>query len=72
MAAVSGVKTVRCAACQLQLCKSRDEPPHANLTETTRDKTRDGQSVGYLCQTCGITMLRSADMGKPGWSSLRQ
>jgi hypothetical protein len=66
------VKTARCAACQLQLCKSRDEPPHSSLSEVTRDNGRDGLSVNYLCQNCGVTMIRSADLAEPGWSSLRR
>jgi len=71
MALASGMKAIRCAACQLQLCKSRDEPPHAKLSEVSRDNARDPQAINYLCQTCGVTMLRSADLGRPGWSSLR-
>jgi len=61
----------RCAACQLQICKSRDQPPHSRLTEVTRENTLGGQVVVYLCESCGVSMMRSADMGKPGWSSVR-
>lgn len=58
--------TVRCRACQLQLCKSRQEAPHANLTETLRD---DGaRSAHYECRACGTILLCSRDMGRPGWS----
>jgi hypothetical protein len=71
MAIASSLKAIRCAACQLQLCKSRDEPPHSKLTETTQVNMRDGRSGAYLCQTCGVTMIRSADLAKPGWSSQR-
>ena len=71
MTSTSGVKAIRCAACQLQVCKSRDESPHAKLSETTSVHARDGQSSAYLCQTCGVTMIRSADLSKPGWSSQR-
>ncbi len=72
MAVKPGVKAIRCAACQLQICKSRDEPPHANLTEVTPESPHDGNSVSYLCKSCGVTIIRSADLTKPGWSSPRR
>ncbi len=60
----------RCAACQLQLCKSRDERPHAALAEVSHNDT-SRLSVGFRCQTCGTVLVRSQDMGKPGWSHQR-
>ncbi len=60
----------RCPACQLQLCKSREERPHAALTEFNRpDAPR--LSSAFTCQTCGSTLVRSQDMGKAGWSHQR-
>ncbi|MHB1204181.1 MAG: hypothetical protein ACYCZX_01330 [Rhodospirillaceae bacterium] len=65
----------RCAACQLQLCKSRGEPPHAALKEgavkVTGGKFAGGDTV-YVCDTCGTTLVRSDDPGKAGWSQRRQ
>ena len=71
MTLAPGVKEIRCTACQLQLCKSRDEQPHSNLSEVTRDDIPDGQSASYLCQTCGVRLVRSADMARAGWSIQR-
>lgn len=56
----------RCAACQLQLCKSRDEGPHAQLKEIRREEL--SQSTVYGCGTCGTTLTRSADVSRPGWA----
>jgi hypothetical protein len=64
------MKRPRCAACQLQLCKSRDEPPHAALTEIGRDQLM-GARHSYTCGTCGATLASSSDMSKPGWEIAR-
>ena len=66
--AIETSRSMRCAACQLQLCKSRSEPPHAALREVTRDK----QAISYLCQTCGVTLTCDSDLAKPGWVSQRK
>lgn len=60
----------RCPACQLQLCKSRDERPHAQLKEIAREELP--QSTVYGCATCGTTLTRSADTGRPGWAQQRR
>jgi hypothetical protein len=57
----------RCPACQLQICKSRVQPPHALLTEVKSDESSHGRETFYNCQTCGITLINSSDLGKPGW-----
>lgn len=59
----------RCRACQLQLCKSRREAPHAALIETLRDDA--GGFVRYGCQSCGLSLCRSGDLSLPGWSVAR-
>jgi hypothetical protein len=56
----------RCRACQLQLCKSRKEAPHAALKETLRDEI--GRFVRYGCDTCGTELICSENLGVPGWS----
>ena len=61
----------RCAACQLQLCKSRQEPPHAALKEVSREGMNQ-QRVGFNCQTCGAILIRSSDLSAPGWSQQRR
>lgn len=64
----------RCSACQLQLCKSRSEPPHVSLKESavkvTGGKFAGGDTV-YVCATCSTTLVRSDDPGKAGWSQRR-
>lgn len=63
------VPAPRCRACQLQLCKSRREAPHAALIETLRDE--GGGFVRYVCQSCSTSLRRSEDLGLPGWSVAR-
>jgi hypothetical protein len=69
------MKQPRCAACQLQLCKSRDESPHAALTEIGGAPVTGGKFAGgrhsYTCGTCGVTLACSSDMSKPGWELVR-
>ena len=65
---------LRYAACQLQLCKSRGEPPHAALKETAVKVTGSGftgAGMAYACATCGTTLVRSSDPAKAGWSQRR-
>ncbi len=57
----------RCPACQLQICKSRIQPPHAQLTEVKSDESSRGRETYFNCQSCGITLINSSDLGKPGW-----
>ena len=57
----------RCRAYQLQLCKSRREPPHAALTESKSDGVMRGADRHFTCQTCGATLINSNDLAKPGW-----
>jgi uncharacterized protein with PIN domain len=59
----------RCPACQLQLCKSRFERPHGGLKETERDQVNN--SAQFSCDSCGILLVWSGDMRKPGWSQAR-
>jgi uncharacterized protein with PIN domain len=61
--------TPRCRACQLQLCKSRREAPHASLKEILREE--DGRFVRYACQSCGATLLCSENLSVPGWTVSR-
>jgi len=59
----------RCAACQLQLCKSRTQEPHAGLKEGSRDEGK--QTVTYRCDGCGATLTRSSSLARPGWAHYR-
>jgi uncharacterized protein with PIN domain len=59
----------RCAACQLQLCKSRTQEPHAGLKEVSRDEGK--QTVTYRCDGCGATLMRSSSLARPGWAHCR-
>lgn len=59
----------RCSACQLQLCKSRREAPHAALKETLRNELE--RFVRYACQSCGTSLLCSENLSVPGWSVAR-
>ncbi len=60
---------VRCAACQLQICKSRIESPHAALQESSRDQVNN--TAEFVCDTCAVTLVWSGDMKSPGWSQRR-
>jgi hypothetical protein len=60
---------LRCAACQLQLCKSRDESPHVALKETGGSPV--GDETVYACATCATVLVRSGNPNKPGWSQRR-
>ena len=59
----------RCSACQLQMCKSRFERPHAGLKETERDQVNN--TAQFSCESCGVSLVWSGDMRKPGWSQAR-
>ena len=59
----------RCRACQLQLCKSRSQPPHASLKETSRNAVNG--AVVFQCEACDASLLHTMDLEKPGWSQLR-
>ena len=63
--------TPRCSACQLQLCKSRGEPPHAALKAAEGGGKLSGLDTVYLCGVCSAVMVRSADMAQPGWRQRR-
>ncbi|MBY0509736.1 MAG: hypothetical protein K2P94_06245 [Rhodospirillaceae bacterium] len=58
---------VRCRACQLQICKSRVQGPHAGLTEVKTDESHPGRETFFSCQACGITLINSTDLAKQGW-----
>jgi len=60
-------KATRCPACQLQLCKSRHQAPHAALKEISRNDADGALEVTYACGTCEATLISSTDMRKPGW-----
>lgn len=64
-------RAARCQACQLQICKSREVPPHEGLVEAERGTALQGADRAYTCQTCGITLVNSPDAHKPGWSQSR-
>jgi hypothetical protein len=59
----------RCPACQLQICKSRFEPPHAGLKELERDQVKN--SAVYSCESCNVSLVWSGDFSRPGWSQAR-
>lgn len=59
----------RCRACQLQLCKSRTQEPHAALKEISRDEAK--RITVYRCDSCEATLERSADLARPGWTQQR-
>jgi ribosomal protein S27E len=69
-------RVIRCHACQLQICKSRESLPHgglkagdSNVLDTDRfDRTRHAV---YACQTCEAVLVQSSDMMEPGWRQLR-
>ncbi len=61
----------RCPACQLQLCKGRNEPAHAGLAEATTTGPTRGPDRSFKCQKCGITLVNSSDLSKPGWRHQR-
>lgn len=61
---------LRCPACQLQLCKGRNESPHAALTKVELSAPGDF-SKRFTCQKCGARMINSRDMTKPGWQHQR-
>lgn len=60
----------RCPACQLQLCKARGASPHKGLTEAKRDDI-DHFERAFVCKTCGVTLINSPNMAKPGWKHAR-
>lgn len=80
---VAPMKT-RCRACQLQLCKSRDEPPHGQLivldpapttvpTQTAKVrgvKPWNSRDTAYTCQSCGDALVHSSDKAEAGWRKL--
>lgn len=57
----------RCRACQLQLCKSRTQPPHGQLTQSDSDE-RLGRRV-FTCQECNTVLVNSVDPALPGWKT---
>lgn len=59
----------RCPACQLQLCKSRTQEPHAGLKEVSRDEGK--QTVTYRCDNCSATLTHSFNLARPGWAHYR-
>jgi hypothetical protein len=60
----------RCPACQLQLCKSRSQLPHAALTEVRTGQDRPNGERQFSCKTCGTTLVNSDDMTIAGWRSV--
>ncbi len=54
--------TPRCSACQLQLCKGRDAPPHAALKVTEGGGKLSGSDTVYLCGVCSAVMIRLPDL----------
>jgi hypothetical protein len=60
----------RCRACQLQLCKGRNEAPHAALVKIEPvEQTNLAQH--FACQTCKVVLINTTDLRKPGWSQLK-
>ena len=64
-------RTQRCSACQLQLCKSRGEPPHAARKVTEGGGKLGGSDTAYLCGVCSAVMVRSPDLLQSGWRQRR-
>lgn len=68
--------TTHCRACQLQLCKGREEPPHFGLQVSAEDggtQLRPAQGAGdtaYTCQTCGCSLINSTNRTVAGWRKL--
>ena len=68
--------TTRCRACQLQLCKGREEPPHSGLQVIAEDggtQLRPEQGAGdtaYACQDCGTSLVHSTNRTLAGWRKL--
>jgi hypothetical protein len=60
----------RCRACQLQLCKSRSQAPHASLTEVQADQSSRLGERHFRCQACGTTLANSDDCTIAGWRSI--
>jgi hypothetical protein len=60
----------RCPACQLQLCKSRSQVPHASLTEVRVEQTHAASERYFTCKACGTTLINSDDRNIPGWRSM--
>lgn len=60
---------VRCAACQLQICKSRLEPPHGALQQTARDEHANSKT--FACDNCHVSLVWCGDTRSPGWSQQR-
>lgn len=65
--AAQPAKATRCAPCQLQLCKSRQQAPHGALKEISRNDADGEQEILYTCSMCEATLVSSTDMKKPGW-----
>ncbi|TAL00430.1 MAG: hypothetical protein EPO08_13675 [Rhodospirillaceae bacterium] len=64
----------RCPACQLQLCKSRDEPPHGALKATDAGgnfANSDTLHTLFLCQKCAAVMVHSSNLMEAGWRQRR-
>jgi hypothetical protein len=66
----------RCPACQLQICKSRHERPHAGLKPAEREFVADSKfdsehHTVYLCQACAAVLIHSTDVMEPGWRQRR-
>ena len=75
---LSSKRTVvaRCAACQLQLCKSRESLPHAGLKVADSnivpfDKFSRDQHALYLCERCSAVLVHSLDTNEAGWRQYR-
>lgn len=68
--AAGNADAARCGACQLQLCKSRDESPHARLRESAGDGA--ARQTVYRCEDCGATLIHSHDTAAAGWALPRR
>jgi hypothetical protein len=69
-------RVIRCPACQLQICKSRESLPHhalraADSNVIEDDKFDRERHAIYSCQTCEAVLVHSVDLMEPGWRQLR-
>lgn len=69
-------RVTRCAACQLQICKSRESLPHVSLKAADSNLMEEGKldrtrHAMYLCQTCEAVLIQSSDPMEAGWRQLR-
>lgn len=61
-----------CVACQEQIKKRRDDPPHPKLRVVHAGKEYShiaggGHDTRYICDDCGETVIHSTDKADFAW-----